>query len=247
VMKAELLRIIAYLWAAFGAYWMLASQLKRDPTADGNSSRRPLRIGLLAVTLALLFVGHQRIPPLVLGALALAWAGIALQWTTSKNTSQSREFRFYRLLRLFILALTFCLLFWEKMAVVPLGITLLPDSKAIAIAGFLVTILGLAIAIWARVHLGRYWSDKVVLQENHKLIRSGPYAYVRHPIYSGVLLGVFGTSVVLGEVRGTIAFLLLLTNYIIKARREDDLLSQQFPTEFSVHQKHAGFLLPRFH
>jgi protein-S-isoprenylcysteine O-methyltransferase Ste14 len=246
MMRAELLRVLAYLWAAFGAYWMLASQLKRSSRASGSSSRTPLRIAFLVLTLALLFAGRDKIPPLVFGALTLAWAAIALYWTASKNTSQSGEFRFYRPLRLVILALTFCLLFWRQTAVGLLGLRSLPDWKSIAIAGFLVTILGLAMAIWARVHLGRYWSDRVVLQENHKLIRSGPYAHMRHPIYSGVLLGVFGTAVVLGEVRGVIAFLLLLTNYVFKARREERILAQQFGAEFSVHQKHAGFLLPKF-
>ena len=86
-----------------------------------------------------------------------------------------------------------------------------------------------------------------MLQADHKLVRSGPYAYMRHPIYTGVLLGVAGTAVVLGEWRGAAAFLLLLTNYIIKARREEKILAQQFGEEFRLHQKQAGFLLPKLH
>jgi len=246
-MQAELLRVLAYMWAAFGAYWMGASLLKRSPSNSANGSRNSLRAALLAVTLVLLFMSRQKIQPLFLVALALAWSGVALFWTGSGKTSQSGEFRFYRPLRLFILAVTFCLLFWRETGIGFLGNRFLPRSGAIAVTGFVATLLGWAVAIWARAHLGRYWSDKVVLREDHKLVRSGPYAYMRHPIYSGVLLAVLGTAVVLGEVRGIIAFVLLLTNYVVKARREERMLAQQFGKEFSIHQQHAGFLLPRFH
>jgi protein-S-isoprenylcysteine O-methyltransferase Ste14 len=104
---------------------------------------------------------------------------------------------------------------------------------------------GITLALWARLHLGRNWSDKVVLKVDHELIRSGPYAYLRHPIYSGVLLGVAGTAIVVGEWRGVIAFCMLLVNYSIKARREEKILSVQFGEAFELHKRDAGFLLPK--
>lgn len=119
------------------------------------------------------------------------------------------------------------------------------DSRIISYAGFTLALAGLAVAVWARVHLGQYWSDKVVLKVDHQLIRSGPYAYVRHPIYSGVLLGVLGTALVIGEIRGLLAFAVLLANYAIKAKREDKMLAKSFPEGFREHVNRAGFLLPR--
>lgn len=77
------------------------------------------------------------------------------------------------------------------------------------------------------------------------MIRTGPYLRLRHPIYSGVLLGVLGTALILGEWRGAIAFLLLLINYAIKARKEDRVLAESFGAEFQEHKRRAGFLLPR--
>jgi protein-S-isoprenylcysteine O-methyltransferase Ste14 len=103
----------------------------------------------------------------------------------------------------------------------------------------------MALAMWARIHLGQFWSDKVVLKVDHQLIRTGPYASLRHPIYSGVLLGVAGTAVLLGEWRGVLAFIILLTNYWVKAKREDQILAGAFPSTFSDHKNQAGFLLPR--
>jgi protein-S-isoprenylcysteine O-methyltransferase Ste14 len=99
--------------------------------------------------------------------------------------------------------------------------------------------------VWARISLGQYWSDKVVLKVDHQLIRSGPYARMRHPIYSGVLLGVAGSALVVDQWRGTLALLLLLTNYAIKAKREDKILAGAFAQDFAEHKGRAGFLLPR--
>lgn len=81
---------------------------------------------------------------------------------------------------------------------------------------------------------------------DHKLIRSGPYAYMRHPIYSGVLFGIAGTALAVGELRGVLAFAILLTNYTLKARKEERLLTTQFPQEFEAYKKESGFLFPRF-
>jgi protein-S-isoprenylcysteine O-methyltransferase Ste14 len=101
--------------------------------------------------------------------------------------------------------------------------------------------------MWARISLGQYWSDKVVLKVDHQLIRSGPYARMRHPIYSGVLLGVAGSALVINEWRGVLAFVLLLTNYAIKANREDKILAGAFAEDFNEHKRRAGFLLPRLY
>jgi protein-S-isoprenylcysteine O-methyltransferase Ste14 len=69
---------------------------------------------------------------------------------------------------------------------------------------------------------------------------------MRHPIYSGVLLGVLGTALVVGQWRGVLAFLLLLSNYAIKAKTEDRILGGRFGAEFQEHVRRGGFLLPRF-
>lgn len=202
-MKTELLRILLWLWSAFGVYWIGTAFLQRRPKSAEASA--------------------------------------------TGSSGKSGEFPFYRLLRITILALTFALLFSDGTAVGILRNRFLPDSVILAALGFCACLLGFGIAIWARVHLGRYWSDKVVLREDHQLIRSGPYSYMRHPIYSGVLLGVAGTAIVLGELRGFLAFVLLTANYWIKARKEEKILGHQFGEEFKLHQARAGFLLPRLH
>ena len=89
------------------------------------------------------------------------------------------------------------------------------------------------------------WSDKVALKVDHRLIRSGPYAFLRHPIYSGVLLGVLGSALAIGEWRGVVVLVVMTANYWVKAQREDRILSARFGDSFTDYKRHAGFLLPK--
>jgi protein-S-isoprenylcysteine O-methyltransferase Ste14 len=242
---AQLLRILTYIWILFGVYWT-GFNLLRAPSA--NSQHRPtprLRIAILGVSFVVIFPMRQTIPPALLILLALAWAGLALYWSTPGKSARSAEFKLYRLLRLIILAATFTLLFWPTAGIGFLGHRFIRASSAVALAGFVVALSGMALSVWARIHLGHYWSDKVVLQFNHRLIRSGPYTWMRHPIYSGVLLAVAGTALVVGEWRGVLAFTILLANYAVKAKREDQILACEFGDAFAEHMRSAGFLLPR--
>lgn len=176
-------------------------------------------------------------------AFGIYWIGAGLKG----QTALTHEPQFFRVTRLAILLLVFLLLFSSRVGVGFLGARFLPDRPLIEYCGFAATLIGLGTAVWARVHLGKYWSDKVVLKVDHQLVRTGPYANMRHPIYSGMLLAVLGTAVVLGEWRGILAFVILLVNYAIKARREDQLLAQHFPEQFDDHVRRAGFLLRKFH
>ena len=182
--------------------------------------------------------------------LACLWAAFGLYWVVSAargtHATKSGEASAYRLFRIPVLALIFILLLTKWLRIGPLAWRFIPDGDVTRGLGLALTVIGIATAVWARRHLGRYWSDKVVLKVDHKLIRSGPYTYMRHPIYSGVLLGVAGTALAVGEWRGVLAFAMLAINYSLKARKEERLLSTQFAQEFEVYKRHSGFLIPRF-
>ncbi len=100
----------------------------------------------------------------------------------------------------------FVLLFNRQIALGPLDWRIVPDVSVFAYAGLAVTIAGLGFMVWSRVALGRNWSASVTIKQDHDLVRSGPYAIVRHPLYAGVLLAMFGTTIFLGQIRGFIAF-----------------------------------------
>ena len=172
---------------------------------------------------------------------ALEWAWIAFgsywliaaRWVQAARTSESPAYRIFRLL---LLIITFTLLFAKWTAVSFLGWHFFSQTRVAVYIGFALAILGLAIAIWARVSLGQYWSDKIVLKIGHRLVRSGPYARMRHPIYSGVLLGVAGSALLVDQWRGVLAFLLLLVNYTVKAKREDKIRLEEFSEDLVEHR-----------
>ena len=127
-----------------------------------------------------------------------------------------------------------------------LGIRFIPESDAAGWIGVVLTASGVAIAIWARWHLGTNWSGVVTLKEGHELIRSGPYHSIRHPIYTGILLALLGTAVAVGEVRGLLAVAVAWLSFYTKARREESFLTQEFGDRFAEHTKRTGMFLPRF-
>lgn len=108
------------------------------------------------------------------------------------------------------------------------------------------TVAGIAFAIWARAHIGQYWSATVALREGHQLIRTGPYAHIRHPIYSGALLALAGTCIYWGNYQAIVLFGVVLTGFMMKARKEEALLAREFGAAFEEHRKHTGFFLPKF-
>jgi protein-S-isoprenylcysteine O-methyltransferase Ste14 len=150
-----------------------------------------------------------------------------------------------RLVTLVVVVLAYNLLFAQWLRVGPLRVRFVPQEAWIGWTGIIVTWFGVGISIWARYCLGVYWSARVTLKEGHRLIRSGPYAFVRHPIYTGMLLGCVGAALVAGEWRGVLAVVLLLAAHSRKALREERLLAMEFGEEYAAYRRSTGFLFPR--
>jgi protein-S-isoprenylcysteine O-methyltransferase Ste14 len=141
--------------------------------------------------------------------------------------------------------LGFVLLFSDAAEVGILGRRVMERSYALAITGVALTWIGIATALWARYHLGQYWSARITLKEDHQLIRTGPYARMRHPIYSGIELAAIGSALAIDQWRCVIGVGLIMLGYWIKARKEEAMLSAQFGDAFAEHCRHTGFLIPR--
>jgi protein-S-isoprenylcysteine O-methyltransferase Ste14 len=140
----------------------------------------------------------------------------------------------------------FTMLFNSDFDLGPLGRHLFPRTIAVVAVGIGLTWVGLGIAIWARYHLGQFWSGRITLKEGHQLIRTGPYARLRHPIYTGLDLAAIGTALVINRWRCVIGVVVIMIGFVIKAKREEALLAGQFGEAFQEHLKQTGFLLPRF-
>lgn len=112
-----------------------------------------------------------------------------------------------------------------------------------AVTGAVICAVGIGIAIWARVYLGRNWGMPMSLREGHELVTAGPYAYVRHPIYSGILLALIGTAAV--EERLWLAFLAIFFVYLIYAAIvEERTMREQFPNEYPAYARRTKMLVP---
>jgi Putative protein-S-isoprenylcysteine methyltransferase len=120
---------------------------------------------------------------------------------------------------------------------------ILPHTLARGIVADLLTFVGLLIAIWARVTLGGNWSARVTLKQEHELIQRGPYRLVRHPIYSGLLLMIFGTAILAGQVGGFIALLICFGGFWVKLRQEEALLTKHLPG-YSEYVRRTKALVP---
>lgn len=168
-----------------------------------------------------------------------------IAWLQGVHGTKVREKSSDRLLTVAVVVSAFELLFnnWPRITV--LEQRFVPDDLWVRCAAVGLTWLGIAVAIWARVCIGEFWSARVTLKEGHQLIRSGPYAFVRHPIYTGMLLGAAGTAVLIGEWRGLLAVALLLAAHSRKAMREEALLKKEFGEQYGAYRQTTGFLFPR--
>jgi protein-S-isoprenylcysteine O-methyltransferase Ste14 len=171
-------------------------------------------------------------------ALWLTWLGYWAFGARSAARGKSLEPRRSRLLHLGAILVSLALLFARPLH---LG---LPGGPMVDAAGDLITGLGLALTVWARVHLGQHWSGRVELKAEHRVVRSGPYAWLRHPIYAGVLLGVAGSAIVAGELTALLAVVVMLAAYLRKIRMEEAVLQETFGPEYAAYRRKVKALVP---
>ena len=178
-----------------------------------------------------------------------AWLFWGIWWVLmaffSKSTKR-RENPWQRLEHLVPTVLGFVLIFDDQLRAAWLTRPVFPDHPALALAAVVVTLLGLGFAVWARLALGGNWSGSITIKKGHQLIRRGPYRFIRHPIYTGMLVALLATATVERQVSGLLGFALFLFALYRKARREESFLSEEFGPAYVEHSEHTGMFLPRF-
>lgn len=176
------------------------------------------------------------------------WLSLGLFWLagalTAKRTQRTQS-PWSRLVQITPEIAAFFLLFgrdvwphWLRRRLFPEG------SLAIEWLGVAITAAGIGFAIWARVWIGRNWSGRVTIKEQHELIQSGPYAFVRHPIYSGFLLAILGTAIVHGELCGLLALPVAAVGWTLKLRMEEAFMMQQFGQAYLDYKRRVKALVP---
>ena len=120
----------------------------------------------------------------------------------------------------------------------------LPNAMTVKFIGLALECAGLALAIWARRVLGRNWSGEITIKEDHELVRTGPYARVRHPIYTALLAMYVGTAIVSGQVHALIGLLLGIIAYLRKTRMEETNLMNAFGTRYNEYREDTWAIVP---
>ena len=109
--------------------------------------------------------------------------------------------------------------------------------------GLAVWAVGLALAIWARVYLGRNWGLPMTRREEPDLVTTGPYRLIRHPIYTGIIVAVAGTTLAT-SLYGLIGVAVLLAYFGYSARTEERFLAERFPDTFPPYKARTKMLIP---
>lgn len=119
-----------------------------------------------------------------------------------------------------------------------------PHTTFVYAVGLGLCIGGTTLAIWSRYLLGRNWSATVQLKQEHELVGSGPYRLVRHPLYTGLLVLFVGSAIMIGDLRGLLAVIIMFTSLWFKLRLEERWLLQHFGDKYSAYQRRTKMLLP---
>jgi protein-S-isoprenylcysteine O-methyltransferase Ste14 len=176
--------------------------------------------------------------------LWLAWFVYWVVSALSVKSTRRRESLGSRLSHVVPLLTGVALILWPRVAWQWLSLRLLPPGPLQVALGLVLLALGLAFTVWARVYLGRNWSGMVTVKEGHELIRSGPYAYVRHPIYTGLLVALLGSAVTCGELRALIGLGIVAGAFIRKLRIEERFMRELFPQQYQRYCAEVPALIP---
>ena len=177
--------------------------------------------------------------------LWIAFGALWLVWAIRTKPAQVREGVSSRLSYMVLTIAAFYAMFSGDVAEGWLRTPLIPANAWTQILGVAITAAGLAFAVWARAYLGGNWSSTVTVKVGHQLVRSGPYRWVRHPIYSGLILAMLGTALERRQVRGLMAVVLVYAGFKIKSKIEERAMAATFGPEYDDYTRSTGAIIPR--
>jgi protein-S-isoprenylcysteine O-methyltransferase Ste14 len=178
--------------------------------------------------------------------IAWCWVVFWVYWTVSArrlHAPRRKASLAFTILNTGLLYAGFVLVLVRSFDIGPLA-TRLTSGTCGDFAGTAFVVAGVALAIWSRRGLGRHWSGGVRVTEGQHLIRTGPYAFVRNPIYSGIALAMFGTALVAGTIGALLGFALVVASLWQKGRLEERFLLAEFGDEYAAYQRKVKFLIP---
>lgn len=188
--------------------------------------------------------------PFIKNSLSVIWLIVLLFWVygalktkvTLKSEGKITQFLFYWLP---LLITVYLLGPGEWFGHTWLRENFVPHNNAVGIPAIILCFLGGFICCWARITLGKNWSLSVTIKKQHHLIISGPYKYVRHPIYTGLLLLFLGNVFIVGDYRGILAYFIISVAFWCKLKKEEQWLTTVFKDDYINYCTHTKALIPR--
>ncbi len=177
----------------------------------------------------------------------VVWIAFLVYWrikARGTKTAQRIEPAASRILRALAFVVVIILLLTTRIPLRWLYLQLWPSGLWPFWTGAAVTVAGLLFAVWARQHLAGNWSSEVTVKQDHELIATGPYAVVRHPIYTGILAGFLGSAIALSQVRGLIGFVLIFLVLWRKLRMEEKWMRSEFGETYDTYAHRTAALVP---
>jgi len=180
-------------------------------------------------------------------AMVILWAGFAISWLAaalwSNRTEKSIGFGAELQYRAVLLVggLLFLVPAHNYYGPLRLWFVTAPEAWSCVV----LIALGFAFSWWARIYLGPLWSGQITKKADHRVVDSGPYRIVRHPIYTGILLAVYATAAAKGTILGLGAAVLISLGLWMKARLEESWLRQELgPEAYDAYRRRVPMLLP---
>jgi protein-S-isoprenylcysteine O-methyltransferase Ste14 len=180
----------------------------------------------------------------------LIWIGWLISWVAASFWSSRAQRRVATLetwtYRAAMIAGGILLIPWTARAVAEEQIWEVGYGGAYALAA--VMLVGLSFSWWARIHLGRLWSSAITRKEDHRIVDTGPYGLVRHPIYTGLLTALAATAAAEATVAGLIGAALVAFGLWLKARSEERFLMAELgPEAYGSYCRRVPMLVPFLH
>jgi protein-S-isoprenylcysteine O-methyltransferase Ste14 len=164
---------------------------------------------------------------------------------TAKKTIRDNRWRQFIYVRLGIVAviILFLRLPWGQSTFQHSPYIFISMNPVILSLGVVLCMAGVAFAIWARFYLGRNWGMPMTRKENRELVTSGPYAYVRHPIYTGMLTAIIG-SLLVDCIFWLVPLVFASAYFIYSATTEEKMMTQEFPDQYPAYKARTKMLIP---
>ena len=176
------------------------------------------------------------------------WVAFLVVWLISAiktKPAQQREGVSSRLSYTVFVIAAFYLVFAKEIAPPWLRLHVFYPNLLTEVLGIVITAAGISFAFWARFYLGGNWSSNVTVKVGHELVRTGPYRFVRHPIYTGMIVALVGTALQRAQVRGLVAVVLLYAGFKMKSKVEERAMTDTFGAEYAEYSRTTGAIVPK--